>query len=430
MSRRRSSQRGAGKPKEGGSGPWSARRFVPRKGFLRSFAALSLAWTICFGMTCGLALDGSAQSRELLLSTILLTVGWLLFGIFTWVVSRRDVGVEGKVEVQGDAVTFDGERLCGREEIETALLIPGPRRPVVSLKRRTGRPIRLEFSERSEGQELIVALGLSPHQRVAKLSLPAMNQRARAAAFACAAAMGLTSLVAVPLLGSWLPALGAVLAVGLYAVFGLLTRTTLQVGGDGLTIRYLGRTRFIHHDDIVRVATWATSHTGVEVTLRSGEILRLPTATHLEGDGGVASGIADLLETVRSTAREDTAREESLLARRGRSGAEWLRRMRGLAMGANADHRTAPMDPARAWRVLENPSVEESARVGAAVLLATIADENERARLRVAASAIAGPAVRVAIDAVISGEEDEAVIEALDAVQGAESPPRRVHERA
>lgn len=151
---------------------------------------------------------------------------------------------------------------------------------MVVLRRREGRPLRFEVDGPREGRALIRALGLDPRQTVAGFSLPGMNQRARAAVFAGAAAIGLSALVSIPLLASLLPVGGVVLAMALYMTFLRLTRTTLQIGGDGLKIRYLGEERFIGHDEIDRVAQCHVPHTGVELTLRSGELVRVPTATH------------------------------------------------------------------------------------------------------------------------------------------------------
>jgi hypothetical protein len=359
------------------------------------------------------------------------TLSWLVGGFaagaLARLIARRERRVDGALDIVDDALRFNGERLCERAGIKTALLIRRRRRkPILRLERRSGRPLRFEIGGAQEGRALIRALGLDPRQTVTTFSLPAMNQRARAAAFAGAATVGLVVLVAMPLLGSLLPGVGVALAIAFYAAFVLLTRTTLHIGADGLRIQSLGRTRFVPHGEIERVVPCKGPHTGVDVILRSGDVVRLPTATHAEGDGGLASGITDLIDGARTGPSEDVAREKAMLARRGRDAAEWLRTMRAMAMGANADHRTAPIVPARVWQVLEDPSAETSARVGAAALLATTASEAERTRLRVAAQAITAPQVRVAIDALVSGEDDDAVLEALDAVHGAaEAPPRR-----
>lgn len=350
-------------------------------------------------------------------AVLLLAIGVGGGGALARVVARREVSVDGMLVVGAEGLFFRGAWVCDLAEIDAALMIPRRgRKPLVVLKRRGGRSLRFEVDGTDRGRALIRALGLDPRTTVATFTLPAMNQDARAAAFAGAAVVGLVGLVAIPVLGSLLPAAAVALAIVSYAAYVLLTRTRLHVGADGLRIQGPGKARFIGHGEIDRVTTCKVPYTAIEITLHTGEVVRVPTATHSDGDIGLAAGIADLVEAARSSAREDVAREASLLARNGRTAADWLRGMRALSAGANADHRTAPVDPANVWRVLEDPSADASARVGAAAMLAATADTGDRTRLRVAAEAIAAPPIRVAIGALADGADDDALLEALDAV--------------
>jgi hypothetical protein len=396
--------------------------FATRRGFWPSVVGLSALMVACIPWT----LQGAGMNG--------LMVAACCAGGLARVFARREVEIDGTLEVTKHAVFCNGERLCEIGEIEAALLTPrgrprqagwmrrggvlrGRQKQVVVLMRRGRAPVRIGVDDTRQGRAVIRAIGLDPRETIETFSLPTMYRRARAGAFAAAAAIGLCGVVAIPLLGSALPAVAIALAVLAYLAFVVLARTKLLVGGDGVRVECLGRTRFIGHDEVESVAAHRGGWAGVEVTLRSGEVVRIPTATHVEGDGRLAAGIVDLLETARGGSSADAATEESL-SRGGRAAAEWLRTMRSLALGANADHRTAPIDPGRVWQVLRDPAAEASARVGAAALLATVATEEERGHLRVAAKAIAAPRVRVAIEALAGGEEEAAVLEALEAIEG------------
>ena len=81
------------------------------------------------------------------------------------------------------------------------------------------------------------------------------------------------------------------------------------------------------------------------------------------------------------------------------------------------------MLPEQLWRIVEDPSQKPELRAGAAVVLGGTLGEEGRARLRVAAGAVAEPGVRIAIEAA-GGDDEEALAQALEEL------PREGQERA
>lgn len=379
-----------------------------------------------FGQVLTVALDDPSSGSPgplVRLALVALAVAALGVAPVAWLFSRRQMVKDGALVITREALSFDGEPLCDRASIESALVIPQRSgKPVIVVRRRRGGPLRVEVPDVEQGRAILRALELDPLRNVATFDLPTMKQGLRAAVFAVASVIGLLALVAAPALQTATPLLAVLGSVVAYLAFLLAGRTTLHVGADGLRIHSFFRTRFLAHDEIAAIALLRSPYRGVELTLRSGEILRLPTASHAAADGGLAAAIAERIDEARGTGTFGTAREESLLARSGRGAADWLRGMRTLAAGANADHRTAPVDPERVWRVLENPAADPSARVGAAAMLAATGTEETRTRLRVVARGITAPKVRVAMTAIAEGDDEEAMIEALEAVEERRGP--------
>jgi hypothetical protein len=59
------------------------------------------------------------------------------------------------------------------------------------------------------------------------------------------------------------------------------------------------------------------------------------------------------------------------------------------------------------WRVAEDPALDESARIGAAIALRSNITDGDRERLRVVATSTASPRVRIALDAAVSSPDED-----------------------
>jgi hypothetical protein len=94
-------------------------------------------------------------------------------------------------------------------------------------------------------------------------------------------------------------------------------------------------------------------------------------------------------------------------------GAGWLRELEAVQVGIEGGYRRAIVSDEVLWRVVEDASIDEKTRAGAAVALRKVLGDEGRARLRVVAEATASPRLRVALEAA-SGNEEGAIAQSLD----------------
>src|SRR6185295_4824411 len=115
--------------------------------------------------------------------------------------------------------------------------------------------------------------------------------------------------------------------------------TTVTIGAEGIAVRWLGRRRQIAYGDVVSVRLYEEApafstrrEQGIALLLRSGELVRLPA-----GSGPEADALQRLFEQIEGALlryrRGEAAPEEAVVARRGRSAAEWLQALRALGSG-------------------------------------------------------------------------------------------------
>ena len=203
----------------------------------------------------------------------------------------------------------------------------------------------------------------------------------------------------------WLPTWANVVIVLLYALLLLpaLMPLRVEVGEDGLAMHWLGKRSLLRFGDIRSVSA---SKIGVDLVLMNGKTQEIRLT---QKDNAADAAIADLVDRLERgiTAHESAAApdEEALLARGSRDVATWLHDMRALGSGASG-YRDVLVPRERLWSVLESPSVNPSAREGAALALSASLDEAERARLAMLAQRTVWPRLRVVLEGV-SGEHDE-----------------------
>ena len=94
----------------------------------------------------------------------------------------------------------------------------------------------------------------------------------------------------------------------------------------------------------------------------------------------------------------------------GRTAAEWRVHLRGL-IDVHGDYRAAAVGPLELAALTADASAPADVRVGAAVALSVLPNDNpERARVRVAIDTAANPVLRVALERALDGEVDEALL--------------------
>lgn len=217
-----------------------------------------------------------------------------------------------------------------------------------------------------------------------------------------------------------------------------LVRRTVSIGVDGILVgnlwskRFLryARIRAVEHELPVFQHVDVTGYYRVQIELAGGEILNLPTKAppedrkaqihHVHTNDPLGANLARALTEARgawAAGRADQGLHEEVLARSGRSGAEWLAALRSLSANAPGAYRAVTIDVDRLWRLLEHPRALPSSRVAAAVVLGASSDAPARRKLRVAARAMVDPRLKRAVERAADAHDDEALIEALEAVE-------------
>lgn len=341
----------------------------------------------------------------------------------------------GRIVVNELGVFFDGRRLASRSEVRegTVVTVPGDA-PLVRLAL-PGGVRELRVKNMATGRRLLRAIGVEGQVsgRSVRLSSRVFHSPGAFARVALVAALlpPLFAAIGFASHGSrvlFVGLVGAAAAMVAFVLASVLSSTTVEVGEEGLAIRWLGRRRRIGYADVVSARLYEEApalsgrrEQGIAILLRSGELVRLPA-----GSGSDAEGLPALLERIEDaigrSRRGEAAPEEAMVARRGRPLPEWLKALRALGSGARADHRTAPLPSDVLWRLVEDAGAAPEARAGAAVALSGSLDDAGRTRLRVAAEKTDLPRLRVAIEAAATGDDGAAVEQALAELEATEAP--------
>ncbi|MBX3231870.1 MAG: hypothetical protein KF837_31385 [Labilithrix sp.] len=357
-------------------------------------------------------------------ASILVGVGLIFmrigFGVRPGLV-RETVTRPARVRISSEGVAIADEAFVPREEIAQAY--HQPRRMGLGTVRALDAAgdvlFDLEAKSEEERKEILLALGRDvTHGRATfSLSSPFFSTPARRVAVILA----FPALLAVAVWGHAVPRLiYVVVAAFALLIAALAMRQRVEVGVDGLHLRWLVGSRFVRYDQVRSVAT-----TGVDVviTLAEGPPLRVtPQSPGGPADAAlVQDAFVARIEEARA-AFEARAGAGDFVARVGRGRraiGEWradLARLRD----ADGGYRDAAARSEDLWRVVEDAGAPEDARAGAAVALRT--EEGAAERLRVAADTAASPRLRVALERAADPETDDTI---LDAALEATSPGER-----
>jgi hypothetical protein len=361
----------------------------------------------------------------------------LLFGGVALLLAytRNPWPVVERTTVRADANGVEiGAARVPRSEIKAGFIVPGDA-PKVELRRGFGQPsITLQGGTRSEERDLLRVLGLDVSQTVAtfrtRSRIVAKRRYFAAALGGFFGAYGLL-IASIPRTGGHHvgPPAAAILIFALSLIaFVVVTvmPTRLDVGADGIVLTWFGRQRFIAYGDVDFVTRydkgWGRSRQlGVSVTLKSGEEVLIPVAQKGWNDGDVGI-IQERIEEAMEARRQGGAAADAALLRRGdRAPSDWIRALRAIGAGANADMRTAPLPRERLFRIVEDPTAPPADRAAAAVALGGDLDPSARARLRAAAAATAAPRLRIVIEQTATAEDDAALEAALAEVETGEA---------
>jgi hypothetical protein len=353
-------------------------------------------------------------------------VSWLppllflsIAGLLQVLYRRPHSRVERIVRVTPDALQI-GDWSIPRESLRDARIVPfGNGAFFVRITRR-GPRIELGVLDRDEGRSLLRALGFDVSQTITTFvggSRLFSGSTAR---------MGFTALgfvVALFALGFLLESSPVVWALGM-RLFALTFLTTfvgamipsrIDVGADGVLIRWLGTKRFLPLANIRTLDELVSGSNqrpaGVLLTMDDGTKISIPMMSGREL-------LERIQEGIETQARGSVAAAAALLARRDRDVRAWIQDLRAIGAGTNVDLRTAPVNPDHLWRIVESHGAAPEERAAAAVALGPSLDDGGKQRLRVAVEAVADERLRVAIVAAAKSEEgeDAALEEALGAV--------------
>lgn len=363
-----------------------------------------------------------------MLAALALVATWLVTGAATYIVlphiligafialffnqKRKPRAVIEPTQIRATATELVvGGRSVPRDRIARALYLPlqrtGHAMVRVECKHRPF-PLELVVKDEAQGRLLLAAMGLDASQSVA-----GFRAMSRALAKRWYPILGMLALVPpLMVIAAVFPHAGALFpfAIGLAAVL-MVIPTRVEVGADGVLMKWLGRRRFIPSSEIVAALHYEDGfgrnrYVGAKLVLHDGQEVKIPLGSRWSDDD--AHGLVERIrEAVEAYKRGDVESSAALLDRGARPIAEWVRMLKSLGAGASATLRTAAMDSERLWHLLESPSAPPKHRAAAAVALATSDEDGARDRIRVAASAVAEPKLRVALEAASNDDEAE-----------------------
>jgi hypothetical protein len=323
------------------------------------------------------------------------------------------LGAKGMVRrvqahVASNGIRVGDKIIAARTTIRGAWIEPTSDVPLVHIDRGPRPDLELEVPDEASARALCeVLFGGSTY------GMPRFTAGARWTPFFM---IGWGQLVAFALLHNGLSSrtLVQLLGLGLVVAAQLYLRPRISIGTDGVLISG-PPARFVAFTDIESVVTrrerWPPLGMLV-ITLRDRPAIVLGMK-HAEAEAATAR-IQEAIDASHNSA--EPARLQ--LRRGGPDVREWLARLRALgrrrepyrAVGATADY---------LWRLLDDPGAGESERAAAAVMLGSGASDEERARLRDVAARVASPHVRVAMERVASGAEEDDLVAAMAALDDA-----------
>jgi hypothetical protein len=345
-------------------------------------------------------------------------------GIFTsllaWKTNVWPRFVPIDVEVDDDNLTIGGKAIA-RDTITRGVAIDQAG-GTARISRKAAPDIEIVFDEMSKAHELLKTLGLDASQTVATFSAMSRMQAsvAKRTAVSFGAAFGgaaLTVLAAVLGAGGVSP-VGMLLAMAVILTL-LFSRTKVEVGADGIMVRWLGSKRFISHSEIAGVSSaiegWGRNRRMVvTLELTSGERYRMPTGSRLY-DGGNGPALAARIEQALELFGKGDAEPEAFLDRGDRPLERWIAALRKREL---VDLRSPVLPKDRLWHVIEDPSAPAVDRAAAAIALGPSLGDDERERLASVARTTAAPKLRVVLEK--SEADDKELAEMLEELEAAE----------
>lgn len=325
----------------------------------------------------------------------------------------RRVPVRVGVDAEGLTVTDDKtgkvERIA-KSEITRGVKVPSATGLKVRLSRKKKRDRELAVAREADADAVLEGLGLdAAHTKASFRGMSRIYAKTWRLIATVFAAMGF-SMLAGGLSAAIAP--GAAPLMAITAMMGMFVLmfwpTRVEVGGDGVLVRWMGRERFIRHADIADVevriqGVGRSKRNVVMLTLRSDEVFQIPTGAP-SWDGDNANTLAARIREARRVAEEGGAAPSALLMRGDRPHRTWIDALRAREVN---DLRTPAVPKDQLWRVIEDAAADPIDRAAAVVALGPKLAADERSRLAGAAKVVAAPKLRVVLEDGPDAEEGE-----------------------
>jgi len=351
-------------------------------------------------------------------------------GFFFAYVSQTQKEAIGMLRIENGSLVHDGVPIAKLRDLREGHAWKAEDGAHVQL----GKKLHLRMARIEDARALLEATGVDASRKAARFHIIApsrLNHRARlgiliaSLPLSVALAILLQKMTGHPAPGP-IYMLPYLLAITAFAIPG-----SVQIGVDGVLVRWLWQQRFIPLSEISDVVTTERSFLnrtvlGIRLTLVSGETLDLSVASppSRTSDASRASvqTIVERIEEAREVARgaggADAAR---VLGRDGRSASDWLAALRQAFGHVEGFRGGPPLTLEQLWRAVEDPDARPWVRAAAAAALAHDVDEEKRTRLRVVAEATAAPKLRIALEAAAEAN-DEKIAEALESFEDDQPP--------
>lgn len=214
----------------------------------------------------------------------------------------------------------------------------------------------------------------------------------------------------------------------------LSVRRSVEVGTDGVLLRWFHRQRFVPIATITRAeVVEGLDHYLVRVLRTDGSwadagVLHTPIRT--KRLRAVAKDQAHMIkqridDAIAARDVERAPFDDSSLLRGDRTVAEWRRDLRALTAQTET-FRAGVADAPTLGRLVEDNERPAAQRVAAAIALSPHLDASMRARIATIARASAAPKLRVALEAVLREDDDRVA----DALADLEIPAKSARARA
>lgn len=302
---------------------------------------------------------------------------------------------------------------------------PDPAGVRVRLSLCNGDRVATLLPDRPTAAGLLDALGVGVRQRAFAVSTarPWLRGLWLVVAFSLgvlALGLGVTAVASL-LVSPWVSLALAVPLVAAGAGCLVLMRPVealeVVVGADGVSVRGELRERFHAFESVQAVCSDAS---GLALMRHDGTVVRLlGSQANPQRRARLQLRLEEALVVYRSTPRGPAL---AGLQRGEESYAAWVASLRSLVTQQGV-YRASPLRREDFLQLLDNPHVEATTRVAAALALSDPSGElpvEARGRVRVAAEATANDALRVALERTLDGEFDERSLQRLVRVQEAQ----------